>query len=134
MASGKKYVSQLNGIGWHMPFTMSAYLLGALSIIGLPPLGGAWSKWFLFVGSMESGNIILTLVLAVSSLLNIAYLLPIAVRAFYLPPENGIMKIDLREAPAACVIPLMATALGSLALFLFPEIILTLAKLMGGSQ
>ncbi len=134
VASGKKYVSQLNGIGWNMPFTMSAYLLGAFSIIGLPPLGGAWSKWFLFLGSIESGNIYLALVFAVSTLLNIAYLLPIAVRAFYLPPENGIMKIDLREAPAACVIPLTATALGCLALFLFPEIILNLALLMGGSQ
>ncbi len=117
-----------------MPFTMSAYLLGALSIIGLPPLGGAWSKLFLFLGSMQSGNLYLTLIMAVSSLLNIAYLLPIVVRAFYLPPENGKMQIDLREAPAACVIPLMATALGCLALFLFPEFILNLALLMGASR
>lgn len=133
VATGKKYVSEMNGIGWRMPFTMFAFLLGALSVIGLPPLGGVWSKWFLFLGTFETQNIYLTFVLAVSSLLNIAYLLPVAVRAFYLPPESGIKKFDIHEAPAACVIPLTLTALGGLALFLFPELILYLARLMGGS-
>ncbi len=131
VATGKKYVSEMDGIGWRMPFTMFAYLLGALSIIGLPPFGGAWSKWFLFLGSVETHNIYLTLVLAISSLLNIAYLLPVAVRAFYVPPGKGNTKIDLHEAPTACVIPLTLTAFGCLALFLFPEILLSLARLMG---
>ena len=51
----KKNVSQLDGIGWRMPFTMAAFFIGSLSIIGLPPLGGSWSKWFMALGAADAG-------------------------------------------------------------------------------
>ena len=133
VATGKKAVSEMSGIGRRMPFTMSAFLLGALSIIGLPPMGGAWSKWYLFLGAWEAERFIIVIILIISSLLNIAYLLPIVVRAFFVPPPEGESGGGIQEAPPACVGALVFTALGCFALFLFPDIFVDLAKLIGGN-
>ncbi|RPG02937.1 MAG: monovalent cation/H+ antiporter subunit D family protein, partial [Rhodospirillaceae bacterium TMED63] len=51
VASHKTEISQMRGLGWRMPFTFAAFLLGALSVIGLPPLGGSWSKWYIALGA-----------------------------------------------------------------------------------
>ena len=133
IATGKKAVSEMAGIGRRMPYTMSAFLLGSLSIIGLPPMGGAWSKWYLFLGAWESEQILIVFILIISSLLNIAYLLPIVVRAFFMPPPEGEAVDGIQEAPPACVGPLVFTALGCFALFLFPGVFVDLAKLIGGN-
>ena len=130
VATGKKNVSELDGIGHKMPFTMFAFLLGSLSIIGLPPFGGLWSKWFLILGALDSGRFVIVLVLLASSLLNIAYLLPIVVRAFFKTDSSEETDSGLHEAPLACVIPLMVTAMGSMALFFFPNLLLDLASLL----
>jgi len=113
-------VSQMRGLGRRMPITMVAFLIGALSIIGLPPLGGTWSKWYLVLGTLEAGDMVLLAVLMVSTLLNIAYLLPIPVRAFF-DAREGDADEGIREAPVACVVALAITALGCLALFLNPD-------------
>ena len=84
----KKLISEMNGLGRAMPITFAAFLIGALSIIGLPPFGGMWSKWYLGLGTVETGQLILLGVLMFSSLLNIAYLLPIPVRAFLGKPSS----------------------------------------------
>ena len=89
VATKKTKVSELDGLGKAMPITMFAFLLGALSNIGLPPLGGAWSKWYLALGTLDSGQQLFLLVYLVSSLLNVAYLLPIPIRAFFLPVPEG---------------------------------------------
>ena len=123
VATGKTEVSQMRGLGRAMPFTMAAFLVGALSTIGLPPFGGLWSKWYLALGTLEADEYALLAVMLVSALLNIAYLIPIPVRAFFSPPDNpGEDSGDgLREAPLACVVALSLTALGCLALFIFPD-------------
>lgn len=107
------------GIGRVMPFTMFAFLIGSLSIIGLPPMGGTWSKWFIAAGAIDSGHVFVLGVLLVSSLLNIAYLLPIVIRGYFLPPPGVAdgAKVRIREAPAACVVPLCITALICIVLF-----------------
>lgn len=114
-AAHRKYVSQLNGMGRAMPLTFGAFTIAALSLIGLPPMGGAWSKWFLMSGSAGIEEYALLGVLALSSLLNIVYLLDIPARAFFLRGDDVPEKIT--EAPAACVIPLCLTAIGCIALF-----------------
>lgn len=81
-AAHKTEVSQLDGLGRAMPFTFGAFLIGALSIIGLPPLGGSWSKWYLLVGAADAEQWALMAVLLLSSLLNVAYLLPVPARGF----------------------------------------------------
>ena len=120
VASHKTDVSQMRGLGRRMPITMVAFRIGALSIIGLPPLGGTWSKWYLVLGTLETGDVVLLSVLMVSTLLNIAYLLPIPVRAFF-EASPGDADEGIREAPVACVVALVITALGCLALFLNPD-------------
>ena len=130
IATGKKYVSQLSGIGRRMPFTMAAFTLGSLSIIGLPPLCGAWSKWFLFLGGMDAKQYVLVGILIVSSLLNIAYLIPIVIKAFFEQPSEEDKVDGIAEAPLACVIPLCCTALGCVALFAFPGFLHSLARLI----
>ena len=72
-----------------MPLTFIAFGVAALSIIGLPPLGGAWSKWQLGLGAAETGQSILVAILMLSSLLNVAYLVPIAVRGFMPAPARS---------------------------------------------
>jgi multicomponent Na+:H+ antiporter subunit D len=129
----KEKVSELRGIGRAMPLTMAAFLLGSLSIIGLPPFGGTWSKWYLMLGAFDAGEIALMAVFMASSLLNIAYLLPIVVRAFF--PGKAPTEFDggRNEAPLFCLVPLLFTALAGIVLFIHPDpFYRLLAQLVGG--
>ncbi|MBG31043.1 MAG: cation:proton antiporter [Opitutae bacterium] len=130
VASGKKYVSQLRGLGRKMPFTMGAFLIGSLSVIGLPPLGGFISKWYLALGALDRDCFWVVVVLLVSSLLNVFYLLPVAVTAFFrAEDEDGEEGDGMKEAPWQCVVPLTCTALGCFGLFFFSDFLLQLAGL-----
>ena len=119
VATHKTEISDMAGIGRIMPVTMFAFLIGSLSIIGLPPLGGTWSKWFIAAGAVDSGHLFVLGVLVVSSLLNIAYLMPVVVRGYLLPPPGMAPgeKVRINEAPFACVASLSVTALLCLVLF-----------------
>ncbi len=117
----KQKVSELRGIGRAMPYTMFAFLLGSLSIIGLPPFGGSWSKWYLMLGALDAGEVVLMTVFMASSLLNIAYLLPIAVRAFFPGPAPTEFDGGIAEAPLLCLVPLLFTALAGVVLFVYPD-------------
>ena len=119
VATYKTEISDMAGIGRIMPVTMFAFLIGSLSIIGLPPLGGTWSKWFIAAGAVDSGHLFVLGVLVVSSLLNIAYLMPVVVRGYLLPPPGMAPgeKVRINEAPFACVAGLSVTALLCLVLF-----------------
>ena len=118
-------VSQLNGLGHKMPFTFSAYLVAAFSVIGLPPLIGSWSKWFLIEGSVSTQNYIVLLAFGLSTLLNCAYLLPIAMRGFFKPLDRTLdnQKSEIKEAPLACVLPLCVTAFCTFLLFFYMQAI-----------
>ena len=118
VATHKTKVSELGQIGKTMPVIMIAFLNGSLSVIGLPPFGGLWSKWYLIMGAVGSGHMILVAVLMISSLLNIAYLMPIVVSAFFVGPSaNSPGETKIKEAPLFCLIPLCITAAGCLLLF-----------------
>jgi multicomponent Na+:H+ antiporter subunit D len=117
VATHKTRVSEMGQIGRTMPITMFAFLLASLSIIGLPPFGGSWSKWYLIMGAAGEGQVILVAILTVSSLLNIAYLMPIAIRAFFIASADPPGKTEIKEAPLACVIPLCITSIACLILF-----------------
>lgn len=71
-----------------MPWVFGAFLIGAFSIIGLPPMGGSWPKYFLMLGALDSGQQALLAALILSSILNVAYLVPVAIRGFMLAPDN----------------------------------------------
>jgi multicomponent Na+:H+ antiporter subunit D len=116
VATRKTEISQMDGLGRRMPFTMGAFLLGALCVIGAPPLGGLWSKWHLILGALDTGHQLMIAVFLVSTLLNVAYLIPPVIRAFLHPPRDGYTG-GIREAPLLCVAPLTFTALGAFAMF-----------------
>ncbi len=128
-ATRKTEISDMAGLGRAMPFTFGAFLIGSLSIIGLPPLGGAWSKWYLMLGAAETGEILMIAILMLSSLLNVAYLLPVVARGFFLPaPQPASVgaaaapaRGGIEEAPLLCVVPLFLTAFGCLMLFFFAD-------------
>jgi len=133
VALHKSEISRLDGIGRRMPITMGAFFIGAISIIGLPPAGGAWSKLLIAGGSLDTGTIVWVAVLMLSTLLNIAYLLPIPLRAF-LKPDPDLApgeKATMQEAPFACLWAIVLTALTCIALFLYPA---PLTELIGMIQ
>lgn len=119
VATHKTNISQMTGLGRVMPITFGAFLIGALSIIGLPPLGGSWSKWLLIVGAADTGQWIMIGVLMFSSLLNVAYLLPVIGKGFFLRDPDAPTPTKIKEAPLLCWLPPAATALGCIALFFF---------------
>jgi len=129
VATGEKYISRLNGIGYRMPWTMTAFLIGSLSIIGIPPTGGFLSKWYLLNGTIDSGQWLLALTLLASSLLNAAYFLPIVYRAWFCTPDQAQHAGPVREAPLACIVPPLITATVTVALFFYPYPFLNLARL-----
>jgi len=148
VASHKTEISQMRGLGRKMPITFICFLIGSLSIIGLPPFGGVWSKWYLALAAAETDQVIFIAVLMISSLLNVAYLLPIVVRGFYSDPHTDDHGHDphsadsghdepvrhlagdasgphqwnragLAEAPPLCLAALAFTAMGCGALFFY---------------
>jgi multicomponent Na+:H+ antiporter subunit D len=129
VAAKKTEISTMDGLGRRMPLTYLAFFVGSLSVAGLPPTGGTWSKWYLLVGALEGGHPVLLGVLALSTLLNVAYLMPIVARGFFLPPEDG-WQGGPKEAPILCLLPLCFTALGCVVLFFFPQPIIQLVGLL----
>ncbi len=131
VATHKTEISQMRGLGRQMPITFTAFGIGALSIIGLPPLAGAWSKWELLLASASAGQWFAIAVLMISSLLNVAYLLPIVVRGFMPAPAgetlddtvsgsgSGSRWAQVREAPVLCYLPPALTAFGCIVLFFY---------------
>ncbi|WP_420634653.1 monovalent cation/H+ antiporter subunit D family protein [Candidatus Palauibacter sp.] len=132
VAAHKTEISDMRGLGRAMPITMTAFLIGALSVIGVPPLGGSWSKWYLALGSLDAGQIVFVAVLMISSLLNIAYLIPIPIRAFFSKPADGSEPPRFREAPAFCLAALSFTALGCIVLFFLADDVYRLLLPMAG--
>lgn len=128
-AAHKTEVSEMTGLGRQMPFTFIAFLIGSLSIIGLPPFGGLWSKWYLGLGALDAGHVMIIAVLMISSLLNIAYLLPIPFKAFF-GRQKGRKSDGIKEAPLPCLIAIGLTSLGCFILFFYPGIILDLLTLI----
>ena len=128
-AAHKTEVSQLDGIGRRMPWTMGAFAVGAMSLIGIPPAVGFVSKWFIFQGAAATANYMVMAVLGVSALLNAAYFLPIVYAAFFRAPAAEAAH---GEAPLPMVLALCATAALTVMLFFYPQVPLALARQLAG--
>lgn len=130
-AAKKTEIHQLRGIGRRMPWTMAAFTIGALSMIGVPPTAGFVSKWYILAGSFQSDNYIAIVTIIVSTALNAMYFLPIIFYAWFCREEVAPAN-DHGEAPLAIVIALTATAALTVLLFLFNQPVLDLASQLGG--
>ena len=126
-ATKKTEIPQLDGIGRRMPWTMAAFSIGALSMIGLPPTAGFVSKWYIVSGSLQAGSDIAVAAIVISTVLNAAYFLPILYRAWFLPydPDDPVMR---GEAPLPVVLAVTASAMLTLAFFFYHEPAVLLAE------
>ena len=122
----KTRVSELDGLGWQMPWTFTAFTLGAASIIGLPFFAGMWSKWYLMLAVLEADQMALLWVLFASSLLSMAYLLDIPMRAFLKGRKNQAIS----EAPWSCLLGMWVPALAGCYFFISLEPFYSLAVLL----
>lgn len=153
----KTEISDMKGLGRKMPVTFFCFFIAALSIIGLPPLGGVWSKWYLALAAAETEHLILVAVLMISSLLNIAYLIPVVLYGYFgkpnelahddhhhddhhhAPPSHPLLRHltfgreGVAEAPIMCLVPIVLTTVGCFALFFYADRIrLFLQPVFGG--
>lgn len=128
VAAHKSNISEMRGLGRQMPITMAAFFIASLSIIGVPPTGGTWSKWFLLMGTIEAEQLILMGILIISSLLNIAYLLPIPYHAYFSADKLSSSGAGIKEAPLPSLIALCVTTAGCVILFIYPQPLYELAK------
>jgi len=117
-ASKKTELHQLRGIGRRMPVTMTAFTIGALSMIGVPPTAGFVSKWYILAGAFQADNYVALATIILSTALNAAYFLPIVYLAWFEKDSTPAGK-EHGEAPFAAVLALVITAALTLAFFLF---------------
>ena len=134
VATHKTEISDMSGLGCAMPITFGAFMIGALSIIGLPPLGGSWSKWMLMMGAVDTGQMVIIAVLLVSSLLNVAYLMPIVGKGFFIRDNAAAAPVKNLETSPLVWGPPAFTALGCLVLFFFAGYIEAFLMPLGASN
>ena len=138
VAAHKTKVSELDGLASKMPITFACFAIGAMSIIGIPMLGGMWSKWYLVSGaSAFTGPAwlgwALSITLMLSTLLNIWYLLTIPVNAWFKPMADTAS--DITEAPWPCLVAMVIPSAACVYFFFQPDLFLELAQsIVGGGK
>ena len=106
---GKTEIKDLDGLGKKMPITFTCFTILSLSLIGIPPMGGFYSKWYLATASLEATEIgaiswIAPIILLISAILTAAYLLGISIKAFFGKEEK---EVDKKKEPLLMVIPII---------------------------
>ena len=118
-------ISQLDGIGRRMPWTMGAFAIASMGLTGVPPIAGFISKWYVVQGTLMTDQVILACLVLLCGLLKAGYLFPIVYKAFFRPPQG---EPGHGEATALMAVPLVITAALSLYLGLFPALNFQLAS------
>jgi multicomponent Na+:H+ antiporter subunit D len=113
--TGSVWLHDMRGLGRSMPWTMSAFTLAALSLIGIPLTAGFVSKWYLIRASMEAGYWPVAVLIVTTSLMAIAYMGRIMETVWLFEPEN-VIQAPLREteAPLSMLIPLWVLVIANL--------------------
>jgi len=133
VATHKKCISEMSGLGRSMPFTFAAFAVASLSMIGAPPVAGFVTKWKLLVGAMEmpAHSMGILLVLLASTLLNVAYFAPVTYKAFFGKRPEG-EETGIREAPLSMVVPILIAAGVSVFIGIYPDAIMSFVKVVTG--
>ena len=134
VATHKKSISEMGGLGRTMPFTFAAFAVASLSMIGAPPVAGFVTKWKLLVGTMEmpASSLGILLVLLASTLLNVAYFAPVTYKAFFGKRPEGEVYEGVREAPMTMVVPILIAATISVIIGICPDFFMTFVKAVTG--
>ncbi len=106
--TGKTRVDELHGLGKRMPIIMVAFAISGLGLIGIIPICGYVSKFYLLTGALEGGRLIFAILLLVSAMLNSMYYLPIVINAFF--KEGEFEKPKGFEAPLTMLVPIIILA------------------------
>jgi multicomponent Na+:H+ antiporter subunit D len=105
---GSRSIDSFSGLHRNMPLTMAALVVAALSMIGIPPTVGFFSKWYLLVGALQANRPEYFVVLLVSTLLSAWYFLRIVEKVYF---GADSVKRPRQELPGAMLAPIAATAL-----------------------
>ncbi|MFP7753498.1 monovalent cation/H+ antiporter subunit D family protein [Thermodesulfobacteriota bacterium B35] len=132
VATHKKNISEMSGLGRTMPFTFGAFAVASLSMIGAPPVAGFVTKWYLLVGSMEAHQVGILLVLIASTVLNVGYFAPVAYKAFFGKRPAGETETGIREAPLSMLIPILIAATVSVIIGIYPNFMMQFVKAVTG--
>jgi len=132
VASHKKDISEMAGLGRVMPFTFGAFAIASLSMIGAPPVAGFVTKWYLLLGSLDASQMGIILVLLASTLLNVGYFAPVTFRAFFGKPPAGVVYQGIQEAPLTMVVPIMIAAIISVIIGIYPDFLMNFVKAVIG--
>ncbi len=125
--TGRTKVDELRAIGKEMPVTVSCYTIVSLGLIGIPPLSGFVSKWYLATGSLMSGatpySWLGPVILLASALLTAGYLLPVTVRGFFPGVNYGVGKINRMEPDMIMYVPMIVMSVMTLILGVYPGLV-----------
>lgn len=133
VASYEKNISGMAGMGRQLPWTFGAFGVAALSMIGVPPVGGFVTKWAILNGAYGVSAYGIIAVLLISTLLNAAYFIPVITTAFFGkadPQNNRHAGIKPERKLALMVVPLCITAALSVLVGLYPDFFLQFARLV----
>lgn len=132
VATHKKNISEMEGLGKTMPFTFGAFAIASLSMIGAPPVAGFITKWNLLVGSVQAHQLGILLILIASTMLNAAYFAPITYKAFFGKRPANEPFTGIKEAPLAMLIPILIACLISVIIGIFPGFMMHFVKVVTG--
>jgi multicomponent Na+:H+ antiporter subunit D len=107
-------IQGFQGLGRRMPWTIGALTIAALGMIGIPPTAGFFSKWYLLLGSIDSGKWVFVAVMLISSLLNAVYFFRIIEKAFTPLNNQAASSDNPRELPGKMLAPILILATGIL--------------------
>jgi multicomponent Na+:H+ antiporter subunit D len=132
VATHKKDISEMEGLGKTMPFTFAAFGIASLSMIGAPPVAGFITKWNLLVGSVQAHQIGILLILIASTLLNAAYFAPITYKAFFGKCPANEPYTGIKEAPLSMLIPILIACTISVIIGIYPDFMYQFVKMVTG--
>ncbi|MGB2814730.1 MAG: proton-conducting transporter membrane subunit, partial [Dehalococcoidales bacterium] len=123
--TGLHAIPQFSGLGRKMPLMMGAFTVAALSMVGIPPTAGFFSKWYLVLGSIEANNWAFVAVILASSLLTAVYFFRMIEKLFTTPPESDPVVEQAREPSARILGPIATLAIGIIVLGLINALIVS---------
>ncbi|MGH7830634.1 MAG: monovalent cation/H+ antiporter subunit D family protein [Candidatus Binatia bacterium] len=123
--TGQCEVGRFTGLGRTMPWTMAAFTLSALSMIGVPPTAGFFSKWYLLLGSIDAGNWLFVAAILLSSLLTAVYFFRVLEQVYAAHARGNSAPADASDPPPSMLFPILVLAAGVLILGLFNTLIVT---------
>ena len=132
VATHNKKISLMSGLGRKMPWTFGAFALASLSMIGVPPVCGFVSKWYMINGAVSASYYVFMVALLTSTILNASYFTPIIFKAFFEAPAPGVDHSHYTEAPLTMVVPLFFTALVSVFLGIYPHLFIQFIETIKG--